>query len=183
MQSSQLEEIQLFEGQQDKNDEDLNETEIFQLHIYTAAQKLVQTIEANLDAETRQEKLRNLERNLTAAIEDEEGPASKIIKRIVPLMTSKKALKDLFDGDEGDLLLSRSIAAKCATFLKDKISEAVKGGIANKVFSYREMGLTKVIRSFTKAFCQELMVSYGNQLLTILEKQGVKKEGELSNEE
>lgn len=95
-------------------------------------------------------------------MEDEECPESKIIKRIVPLMSSKKALKDLFDGDEGDLVLSRSIACKCANYLRDKISDAVKGGIENNIFSYREMGLVKVIRTFTKAFCQELMVSYGN---------------------
>ena len=50
LQTSQLEEIQLFEGQQDKADEDLSEDEVFQLHIFTTAQKLIQTIEANLDA-------------------------------------------------------------------------------------------------------------------------------------
>ena len=32
-------------------------------------------------------------------MENEDGPEAKQIKRIIPLMSSKKALKDIFDGD------------------------------------------------------------------------------------
>jgi len=59
----------------------------------------------------------------------------------------------------------------------------VKGAISNKVFTYREMGINKIISTYTKSFSQELMVAHGNQLLTIIEKQDVKREGDLSQEE
>ena len=32
-------------------------------------------------------------------------------------------------------------------------------------------------------YCQEMMVAFGNQLLTILENQNIKQDGDLSNEE
>ena len=44
-----------------KADEDLTPEEIFQFHLVTVAHKLNNTLEANLDAETRLEKLTKIE--------------------------------------------------------------------------------------------------------------------------
>ena len=87
--------------------------EIFQLYLVEAATKLNQTLEANLDAETRLEKLMNIEQNLSPAMENEEGPEAKIIKRVMPIMSSKKALADIFAGDAEELAISRRIIGKC----------------------------------------------------------------------
>ena len=150
------------------------------MYLVEAATKLNQTLEANLDAETRLEKLNNIEANLGKAMENEEGPEAKIIKRVIPLMSSKKALNDIFAGDAEELAISRRIIAKCIDYLVGKVSGTVANSIKNKVFQHRELGINKDIRAFTKAFCQELMVAFGNQLLTILDKQDCKSEGELS---
>ena len=63
------------------------------------------------------------------------------------------------------------------------MSTTVASTFKSKIFKHREVGINKDIRVFTKAFCQELMVAFGNQLLTIMEKQNCKKEGELTQEE
>lgn len=60
-QSRELENTQLFEGQAEKKDKDLTPEEIFQFHLVNAAKKLNQTLEVNLDAETRLEKLTIIE--------------------------------------------------------------------------------------------------------------------------
>ena len=104
------------------------------------------------------------------AMENEEGPEAKIIKRVMPIMSSKKALNDIFAGDEEELAISRRIIAKCIDYLVGRVSATVANSMKTKVFQHREVGINKDIRTFTKAFCQELMVAYGNQLLTILEK-------------
>ena len=175
-----LEFVELFDGQAQKSDEDLTDEEIFQIYLVEAASKLNQTLEANLDCETRLEKLNNIEANLGKAMENEEGPEAKIIKRVIPLMGSKKALADIFSGDQEELAISRRIIAMCIDYLVGKVSGTVANSVKTKVFQHREFGINKDIRAFTKAFCQELMVAFGNQLLTILEKQDCKKEGELS---
>ena len=61
LQGRELENTKLFEGQAEKKDEDLTPEEIFQLYLVEAASKLNSTLLANLDAETRLEKLTNIE--------------------------------------------------------------------------------------------------------------------------
>ena len=116
-------------------------------------------------------------------MEDEEGLASKVVRRIVPLMSTKKGLKDIFEGDTDELAKARGIITTCIGYLQGKVSAAVKNSLENKVFQNREMGVNKDIRIFSMAFCQELIVNYSNQLLTIMEKSDAKSEGELSPEE
>ena len=53
-------------------------------------------IQENLDTESRQEKLQTLDRNLDGAFVDENGAKSKTVSRILPIMSSKKAFKDMF---------------------------------------------------------------------------------------
>ena len=103
-------------------------------------------------------------------MENEEGPEAKIIQRIMPIMSSKKALADIFAGDAEELAISRRIIGKCIEYLVGKVGKTVANSMKSKVFQHREVGINKDIRTFTKAFCQELMVAFGNQLLTILEK-------------
>ena len=115
-------------------------------------------------------------------MEDEESAEAKVIKRSIPLMSSKKIMKDIFEGTDEELATARKIISICINYLKGKVISTVSESLKNKVYVHRELGINKVIRTFAKTFCQELMVAFGNQLLTIMEKQGVKSEGELSVE-
>ena len=63
----------------------------------------------NLDAETRLEKLTIIEQNLSLAMENEEGPEANIIRRTLSIISSKKALSDIFAGDANELAMSRRI--------------------------------------------------------------------------
>lgn len=116
-------------------------------------------------------------------MEDDESAEAKVIKRSIPLMSTKKIMKDIFEGTDEELATARKIITICVDYLKGKVSSTVSESLQNKVFQHRELGINKVIRTFAKTFCQELMVAFGNQLLTIMEKQGAKSEGELSAEE
>ena len=78
-----------------------------------------------LDKETRMEKLTSLDKYLGAAMVNEEGPEGKIIMRIMPLLTHKKTIKDLFKGSKDELAIERSIISQCAEYLKNSISKAV----------------------------------------------------------
>ena len=178
-----LDSLTTLAGQDGKPDEELTPEEILQLHIADIAAKLNHTLESNLDVETRAEKLENILSNLGKATEDEEGAEAKVIKRVIPLMSTKKALKDIFEGTDEELTKARQIITECITYLRGKISATVANSLETKVFQLREVGINKDIRAFSKAFCQELMVAFGNQLLTIMEKQDAKSEGELSPEE
>ena len=106
-----------------------------------------------------------------------------MIKRIIPLMSTKKALKDIFEGDETDMYKARYIITNCTTYLKERVSAMIATSLETKVFQTREIGINKDIREFTKDFCTELMVAYGDQLLIILEKKNAKSEGKLTPEE
>ena len=183
MQYGKLEKIKLFEGQAAKADEDLTPEEIYQMHIVEVASKLALTLEENLDAESRIDKLTNLDKALRVAMENAESEEATICGRILPLMSTKKSLKDLFEGDNEELKIARKIINQCIIYLKEKISVTVANSLSTKTFLHREVGINKDIRTFMRAFCQELMVAFGNQLLTILEKDGVKKDGELTAEE
>ena len=133
-QSRELENTQLFEGQAEKKDKDLTPEEIFQFHLVNAAKKLNQTLEVNLDAETRLEKLTIIEQNLSLAMENEEGPEAKIIKRTLPIISSKKALSDIFAGDANELAMSRRIIGKCIDYLIGKVASTVENSIKSKRF-------------------------------------------------
>ena len=63
------------------------------------------------------------------------------------------------------------------------MSSNVANSLIDKSFKNREIGINKDDRTFSYAFCQELMATFGDQLLTILEKKDTKSEGELSPEE
>jgi len=87
----------------------LSPEEIFQMHIVEVASKLSLTLEENLDAESRIDKLTNLDKALLVAMENCESEEATICKRILPLMSTKKSLKDLFDGDDEELKIARKI--------------------------------------------------------------------------
>lgn len=118
-----------------------------------------------------------------AAIRDEDGPEAKIVMRILPLMSSVKGLKDVLEGDEEELTIASRIINQCVDYLQAKTMSVIAACTESKVYATRATGLENDIRVFTKNYCQELMVAYGNQLLTILEKQGAKSEGELTQPE
>ena len=62
-------------------------------------------------------------------MENEDGPEAKVIKRIIPLMSTKKALKDIFDGDAEELAIARRIIAKCIDYLRGKVCSTVANSI------------------------------------------------------
>ena len=51
------------------------------------------------------------------AMENEDSAEAKVIKRVMPIMSSKKALSDIFAGDENELAISRRIITKCIDYL------------------------------------------------------------------
>lgn len=92
------------------------------------------TLESNLDVETRMDKLKNLERCLDKAIDDESSPEAKTINRIMPLMSTKKALKDIFEGNDEELAIGKRIITTTMSCLRNKVSNAVAHGLETKQF-------------------------------------------------
>jgi len=78
-----------------------------------------------LDKETRADKLNSLNRYLEPALNNEEGAESKIIMRILPILSSKKAMKDLFQGSEAEFTILKRIIGLCIEYLKNKISKTI----------------------------------------------------------
>ena len=157
-----LDSLKLLDGQQDKASDDLTTEEIVQLHILHHSSRLSAILESSLDTESRADKLDKLLANLGGAIQNEQGPEAKVIKRLVPVLSTRKALKDLFEGSEAELDKARQAITQCASYLRGKVNDSIASSLASKVFENREIGINADIRSFTKDFCQELMAAYGN---------------------
>ena len=183
LQYRQLEDIKPFPNPTPKADEDLTPEEIIQMHLSSAASKLNKTLTSYLDRESRMEKLASIDKYLDAALANDAGPEAKIVRRIMLILSSKKALKDLFEGNADELAIQRRIIAKCIDYLRGKISATVANNIKNKVFEHTEVGLDQEVRIFTKAFCTELMHAFGNQILIIADNENVESEGELTQEQ
>ena len=49
-------------------------------------------------------------------------------------MSSKKALKSIFDGDDEELAIARRIISTCIDYLKGKVTGAVTSSLKSKVF-------------------------------------------------
>lgn len=67
-------------------------------------------------------------------MENEDGPEAKIIKRSLPIISSKKALSDIFAGDANELAISRRIIGKCIDYLIGKVASTVENSIKSKRF-------------------------------------------------
>ena len=85
--------------------------------------------------------MNNIEQNLSLAMENEESAEAKVIKRVMPIMSSKKALNDIFAGDENELAISRRIIAKCIDYLVEKVGSTVANSLKSKNFKHREVGI------------------------------------------
>lgn len=78
-----------------------------------------------MDVETRAEKLQSVVDNLSKAMEDDESAEAKVIKRSIPLMSTKKIMKDIFEGTDEELATARKIITICVDYLKGKVSSTV----------------------------------------------------------
>lgn len=162
LKSRQLADIKPLPSQVNKADADLTPEEIIQIHLVEAAQELNKTLSILLDKESRTSKLASLDKYIGAAILNEEGAEAKIIMRFMPILASKKNVKDLLQGDAADFAVLKRVIGQFIKYLKDKVVQAVADSLKSKTFVHREVGLTHEIRLFTKLFCQELMAEFGN---------------------
>ena len=92
------------------------------------------------------------------------------MKRLLPFLCNKKALKDIFEGNQEEQEMSKQVLLKCLNASNQKLLEHIQASIQKKSFNPKiEKGIYKEVSSFVKAYCKELMVIFGNQILTILE--------------
>lgn len=174
-----LDEIQLFEGQENKKDEDMSPEELFQLHLYTEAGNLNKLIELHLDIETRSSKLEAIENALGS-----DAAASGVLRRYLSSMSTKTGMKNLFDGTREELEHSRRVLNKCLDFATERTKDRIRDGFGGQPMQLAApAGFLKEVSVFIRTYCQELFVNFGFDMLTILENKDVPREGDLSKED
>ena len=87
-------------------------------------------------------------------------------------------------GSSEELAQSRNLIKLCLDQIQKESLDSFDLALSTKKFKMQmKTGYMKLLLDFVKMYCQELMVNFGEQLMLILDNQGVKQEGELTKEE
>ena len=70
-----------------------------------------------------------IESGLSEALYNDESPEVKKMKRLLPFLCNKKALKDIFEGNQEEQEMSKQVLLKCLKASNQKLLEHIQASI------------------------------------------------------